>query len=142
MAVKQLSVFLENKQGKLSDVVKTISEAGINIRALSIGDSKDFGILRLIVSDSDKAKDILSEDTIVSLTDVIAVKMSDEGGSLYNILKVLEANAIDVDYAYAFTAKGDSGAYVVFRVDDVAAAEKVLEENSIASASEEDIKAL
>lgn len=142
MAVKQLSVFLENKQGKLSDVVKSISEAGINIRALSIGDSKDFGILRLIVSDSQKAKDILSEDTIVSLTDVIAVKMSDEEGSLYNILKVLEAAPIDVDYAYAFTAKGNDGAYVVFRVDDVAAAEKVLSSNGIVSASEDDIKAL
>lgn len=142
MAVKQLSVFLENKQGKLSDVVKSISEAGINIRALSIGDSKDFGILRLIVSDSQKAKDILSEDTIVSLTDVIAVKMSDEEGSLYNILKVLEAASIDVDYAYAFTAKGNDGAYVVFRVDDVAAAEKVLSSNGIVSASEDDIKAL
>ena len=76
MAIRQLSIFIENKKGKLSDAVKTISEAGINMRAMSIGDSDDFGILRLIVSDTAKAYSLLSEDNIVKVTDVIAVKMN------------------------------------------------------------------
>lgn len=138
MAIKQVSVFIENKQGKLSDVVKTISEADINIRAMSIGDSQDFGILRLIVSDTEKAQKILSEDRIVKITDVIAVKMDDTHGALYKILKVLEEAQINLEYTYAFTAKGE-GAYVVFRVDNVAEAEKIFVEHGIKVMEEQDI---
>ena len=123
MAIRQLSVFIENKKGKLSDAVKTISEAGINMRAMSIGDSDDFGILRLIVSDTAKAYSLLSEDMIVKVTDVIAVKMNDKQGALYTVLRVLEKADINVEYTYAFTAR-ELGAYVVFRVNDVEAAEK------------------
>ena len=83
MAIKQLSVFLENRQGQLSEAVKTISDAGVNIRALCIGESKDFGILRLIVSDTNKAKAALGADTICKTTDVIAVKMDDNAGALH-----------------------------------------------------------
>lgn len=137
MAVKQLSVFIENKQGKLSDAVKIISDAGINMRAMSIGDSNDFGILRLIVSDTDKAKELLSEDTIVTTTEVIAVKMDDQQGALYTVLKVLEEAKINIEYSYAFAST--TGAYVVFRVDDVAAGEKVLSDNGIVLATEADI---
>ncbi len=137
MAIKQLSVCIENKEGKLSDAVKIISEAGINMRAMSIGDSDDFGILRLIVSDTEKACELLSESTIVKLTDVIAVKMNDKEGALYNVLKVLEEAKINVEYTYAFTAK-NLNAYVVFRVGDVKAAEKVLVDNGIAIMTEEE----
>lgn len=140
MAVKQLSVFIENKQGKLSDAVKIIADAGIDMRAMSIGDSNDFGILRLIVSDTEKAKELLSEDTIVNTTDVIAVKMDDHQGALYTVLKVLEEAKINIEYSYAFAST--SGAYVVFRVDDVTAGEKVLLDNGIKVAEEEDIKAI
>ena len=136
MAIKQLSVFIENKQGKLSDAVKIISGAGINMRAMSIADTNDFGILRLIVSDIDKAKALLSENTVVNVTDVIAVKMDDKEGSLYKILAVLEEAEINVDYAYAFTAKGDLGAYVVFRVSDVDEAEKALADKGFVSITE------
>jgi len=142
MAVKQLSVFLENKKGKLSDAVKILSDASINIRAMSIADTQDFGILRMIVSDADLAKELLMSDTIVSETEVIAVKMDDKEGALYKVLAVLEAASINVDYAYAFTAKGNQGAYVVFRVDDVKAAEDVLTSNSFVSISEDDMKLL
>lgn len=142
MAIKQLSVFIENKKGKLSDEVKIISEAGINIRAMSIGDSNDFGILRLIVSDTDKAKAFLSDDTIVNVTDVIAIKMDDKEGALYKILKVLEDAEINVEYTYAFTAKEDIGAYVVFRVNDVEVAEKILNEKGFATLSDEEMKKL
>lgn len=138
MAIKQLSVFIENKQGKLSDAVKTISEAGINMRAMSIADTNDFGILRLIVSDIEKAKTLLSENTVVNVTDVIAVKMNDKEGALYNILKVLEEANINIEYTYAFTSH-EAGAYVVFRVGDVDAAEKALIDKGIELASEKDI---
>lgn len=126
MAIKQLSVFIENKQGKLSDAIKVVSDANINIKALSIGDAKDFGILRMIVSDSAKAKELLSEDTIVNVTDVLAVKMDDKEGSLYKILKIMEEDQINVEYTYAFTSHVAGNAYVVFRLNDVAAAERLL----------------
>ncbi len=137
MAIKQLSVFLENKQGQLSEAVKTIAEAGIDIRALSIGESRDFGILRLIVSDTNKAKAVLG-DTICKTTDVIAVKMDDNAGALCEVLKVFDEAKINVEYSYAFTSK-DLGAYVVFRVDDVATAEKVLLEKGVKLIVKDDI---
>lgn len=141
MAIRQLSIFIENKKGKLSDAVKTISEAGINMRAMSIGDSDDFGILRLIVSDTAKAYSLLSEDNIVKVTDVIAVKMNDKEGALYTVLRVLEKADINVEYTYAFTAR-ELGAYVVFRVNDVEAAEKALSEKGLVLMTEEEIKAI
>ena len=141
MAIRQLSVFIENKKGKLSDAVKTISEAGINMRAMSIGDSDDFGILRLIVSYTAKAYSLLSEDTIVKVTDVIAVKMNDKEGALYTVLRVLEKADINVEYTYAFTAR-ELGAYVVFRVNDVEAAEKALSDKGIVLMTEDEIKSI
>ncbi len=138
MAIKQLSVFLENRQGELSNVVKAISEAGINIRALSIGETGDFGILRLIVSDTNKAKEILGENTLVTTNDVIAVKMEDNAGALYRVLRVFDAAEINVEYSYAFTSR-ELGAYVVFRVDDVPGAERCLLENGASLICKDDI---
>lgn len=142
MAIKQVSVFVENKAGKLADIVKTIGEANINIRALSIADTQEFGILRLIVSDTDKAKEVLSEDSIVSLTDVVAAKMDDKVGALESILLCLADAGIGIEYMYAFTATGNLGAYVVLRVNDNAAAEKALTDKGIAVLSEEEMKFL
>lgn len=139
MAIKQLSVFIENKKGQMADAIKKISDAQINIRAMSVADSRDFGILRLIVSDTDKAKVLLSNETLVKETDVIAVKMDDIEGALYKVLNVLEDASINVEYSYAFTAGNNSGAYVVFRVDDVTTAEKLLADRGFAFAAESDI---
>lgn len=138
MAIKQLSIFIENKEGKLSDTIKIISDADINIRALSIGDSQDFGILRLIVSDTEKAIGLLKEDYIVKETEVIAVKMDDKEGALYKILKVFEDAKINVEYTYAFTAP-KLGAYVVFRVNDVKSAEELLTKDGFTFVSEGDL---
>lgn len=138
MAIKQLSVFLENKQGQLSEAVKLIADAGIDIRALSIGEANDFGILRLIVSDTNKAKNVLGETTICKTNDVIAVKMEDNAGALCKVLSVFDEAKINVDYSYAFTSK-DMGAYVVFRVDDVALGEKVLLEKGVTLICKDDI---
>ena len=111
------------------------------MRAMSIGDSDDFGILRLIVSDTAKAYSLLSEDMIVKVTDVIAVKMNDKQGALYTVLRVLEKADINVEYTYAFTAR-ELGAYVVFRVNDVEAAEKALSDKGIVLMTEDEIKSI
>jgi len=141
MAIKQISVFVENKQGVLSEAVAALAEAGVNLRALSIADTQEFGILRIIVSDTDKAVDVLRESTIVKVTDVIAVKMDDEQGALHNVLKVLEDAKINIDYSYAFTGS-KSGAYVVIRVDSVDDAQKALEANGVTVLNEEDVASI
>lgn len=142
MAITQLSVFLENKPGKLAETVKRISEAGVNIRAMSLADTKDFGILRLIVSDVAKTKALLTEQAIVTETDVVAVSMDDQAGALYRILKVLDGAQINVEYLYAFTGTQSDSAYVVLRVDNAGAAEKLLAESGVATLSDDELKAL
>ncbi|MBR4719343.1 MAG: acetolactate synthase [Lachnospiraceae bacterium] len=139
MAVNQLSVFIENKHGRLSEAIKGISESDINIRALSIGDSQDFGIVRMIVSDIDKARELLGNDFIYKVTPVIAVKMDDRGGALYQILRAIEEQEINVKYTYAFTSNKEFGAYVVLRVDDVETTEKVLSDKGFRLATDEEI---
>lgn len=139
MAITQLSAFLENTPGTLCETVAAITKAGVNIRALSVADTKDFGILRIIVSDIDKTKAAISDDTIVKETPVIAVKMNDKAGALNNILTTLEAADINVEYVYAFTGAVQGNAYVVVRVDDVENAEEVLNKNNIPTLNDEDI---
>ena len=132
MAITQLSVFLENRPGQLAAAVRCISDAGINIRALSLADTKDFGLLRLIVDDIPKAKAVLSERSIVLETPVIAARMDDVSGALDRILRLLETTQINVEYMYAFTGAAAGSAYVVLRVDDAEAAEQALAEGGVA----------
>ncbi len=139
MAITQLSVFLENKPGQLAAAVKLISEGGVNIRALSLADTRDFGILRLIVSDTQKAKALLMEKSIVTETPVIAVKMEDEAGALNRILQSLQEERINVEYLYAFTGATAYSAYVVLRVDDAAHAELVLKNTGVATLSDPEL---
>ena len=140
MAITQLSVFLENRPGQLAAAVRTISEAGVNIRALSLADTKDFGLLRLIVDDNAKAKAVLSERSIVLETPVIAARMDDEAGALSRILQLLEAKQINVEYMYAFTGADAGSAYVVLRVDDAEAAETALSAGGISLLTDADMK--
>lgn len=142
MAITQLSVFLENSPGRLAEAVRIISGAGVNIRAMSLADTKDFGILRLIVSDADKAKETLSANYIVMETKVIAVKMDDQTGALNNILQTLEKAQINVEYMYAFTGSQALSAYVVLRVDDLENAEAVLAENGMPTLTDDRLKAI
>ena len=139
MAITQLSAFLENVPGTLCKAVAAITDAGVNIRALSVADTKDFGILRVIVSDTEKTKEALDKATLVRETPVIAVKMNDQAGALNNILKILGAADINVEYVYAFTGAIQGNAYVVLRVDDVAHAEETLNSNNIQTLNDEDI---
>ena len=142
MAIQQISVFVENKQGKLVETVKTLAENDINIRAMSIADTKDFGILRMITSDNAKTKEVLSSDSVVNTTDVIAVKMADRPGSLYKVIDILSKAGINIEYMYAFTASDSLGAYVVFRVDDVPQAQKLIDDNGLKSLNDEDVQSM
>lgn len=140
MAITQLSAFLENTPGTICRTVAAITDAGVNIRALSVADTMDFGILRLIVSDIEKTKSAVSGDTVIKETPVIAVKMTDKAGALGGILNIFSSADINIEYVYAFTGAVAGNAYVVFRVDDVGHAEEILAENSINSLCDEDIK--
>ncbi len=142
MAITQLSVFLENKPGQLARAVKIISNGGVNIRALSLADTRDFGILRLIVSDVAEARELLQGLSIVTETPVIAVRMDDQAGALNDVLQALNRANINVEYVYAFTGNDTLSAYVVFRVDDVAHAENVLREAGVSTLDDEGIKKL
>ncbi|MCM1024209.1 MAG: ACT domain-containing protein [Prevotella sp.] len=139
MFIKQLSVFVENKPGKLSEVTKLLSGSGIDIRALSVADTGDFGILRLIVNDPEKACGALKNaDCIVSMTDVIAVGTEDKPGGLTGIMDCLYASDISVEYMYAFISKKAGEAYVIIRADSNGKALEALKENgfSVLTASE------
>ena len=139
MTIKQISVYIENKKGRLAEATRFIADHQINLKALSIADSQDFGILRLICEDPQETNDILrGEGYLTRLNNVLAVEMEDRPGSLADILEVLAAHDIDVEYTYAFlSTKG--GAYMVFRVTDNAGAVKALEEAGIQTVGLEDM---
>ena len=127
MKLKQISVFLENRKGRLWKALSTLRDADINIRALSIADTSEFGILRMIVPDPDKAKKALEENTfVVKTNEVIGVEMPDEPGGLDGILEILTNADINVEYLYAFVEKKSDQAIVVLRTDDTDAGIKAL----------------
>lgn len=127
MAVKQLSVFIENRRGMLVEVTETLAAAHIDIRALALAETADYGILRLIVSDTDKALEaIRATGRTVSVNNMLGVKISDRPGGLAGALRVLTENGIDVDYMYAFIAETGNRANVVLRVADTKLAEERL----------------
>ena len=143
MAIKQLSIFVENKKGSLVEIYETLSHAEVDIRAMSIADTQDFGILRLIVSDTDKAAEALKQaHCIVSATDVIGVAISDQAGSLAKVVRLLTDNDVNIEYMYAFITVSKQFAYVVFRVADNDAATALLEANGVKMVTEEDIQNL
>ena len=119
MSIRQISVFVENKKGSLIEITETLARENIDLRAMSIADTQDFGILRLIVSDTDKAVDILrKEKCIVSVNDVIGVRMQNKPGALATVVKVLDDNNINMEYMYAFNGSTPHHSYLVLRVDD------------------------
>lgn len=142
--VNQLSVFLENKSGRLARVTKVLGENDINIRALSIADTTDFGILRIIVSQPKEAYNILkAEGFVVTETDVIAVCIPDKPGGLGQVLAVLEQEKINIEYLYAFVGNTNTkNALVIFRVEDCDKAVKVLKAQGIQVVSEEKVYTL
>lgn len=119
MFVEQISVFLENKSGRLSEVTRTLGSNGIDISALSIADTTDFGILRLIVNKPQKAEETLrAEGFTVSVTSVIAIGVKDKPGGLAMALEILEKAQIGIEYMYAFVGKSEDEALVILKVED------------------------
>ena len=130
--VQQLSVFLQNKSGKIAAVVRALSEGGVDIRALSIADTTDFGILRMLVSDITAAKNVLSEQNcILSVNDVVVVAVPDAPGGLSRVLSLMAQEKIDIEYMYSLIERGVDVAYMVFRVSDEARLLAVLSRNAI-----------
>ena len=143
MAIKQLTVFIQNKKGTVVSVTDILSKNNINLRALSIAETQDFGILRLIVNDEKAAEAVLAENGyLIKVIDVVGVKIGDEPGKLTAALDVLDKADINVEYLYAFMARTEKHAYVVLRVEDNAVAEKALTDAGFKMISEADINKL
>jgi len=132
MNVEQISIFLENKAGRLSEVTRIFEQGRINIRALSLADTSDFGILRLIVNDNEKAKRLLKENGFtVRSTEVVAVEVQDKPGGLHQILTGLSQAGLNVEYMYAFVRQSGQNAVLIFRFDNTAAAAEVLRREGV-----------
>ncbi len=132
MKVDQLSIFLENRSGRLAEVTRILQDNKVNIRALSLADTSDFGILRLIVSDFDKAKAALKDQGFtVGKTNVVAVEVKDDPGGLHAILEMLGERSINVEYMYAFVQQSGANAIIIFRFDRTDQAIELLQEKGI-----------
>lgn len=132
MQVEQISVFLENKSGRLSEVTSILAEAGVNIRALALADTSDFGVLRLIVDNKEKAVNALKDNGFtLGKTEVVAVEVEDRPGGLNRILEILKSNDINVEYMYAYVRHTGKNAVMIFRFDNIAAAIKTLNANGV-----------
>ncbi len=140
MKVRQVSVFLENKSGRLYEVCKSLADVGVNIRALSIAETADYGVLRLIVSDPAKAIRAMAEkDFAVSETEVIAVEVPDEPGGLAGVLAPLYDANVNIEYLYCFVEKSGESAIVVFRVEQLDEAIRALQGGGFTVMREEDV---
>ena len=139
--VQQLSVFLENRAGELSEITNILYENDIDIRALFIAETTDYGVLRLIVTDTEKAKKALSEKEIItSQVAVTAVSVPDQPGGLGKLLKLLAEKNIDISYMYSVFGQADGQAHMIFRVHDTDKLEETLRENGIKTETIEDLK--
>jgi hypothetical protein len=138
--VRQVSVFLENKSGRLYEACKCLADAEVNIRALSIAETADYGVLRLIVNDPDKAMQVMSENEFtVSETEVIAVEVPDDPGGLASVLAPLYDANVNIEYLYCFVEKSGESAIVVFRVEQLDQAIKALQVSGYTVMREDDV---
>lgn len=143
MAIKQLTVFVQNKKGAIVSITDILAKNNVNLRALSIAETEDFGILRLIVNDEKTAEKVLSEQGyLIKTVDVVGVKIGDAPGKLTSALDVLDKADINVEYLYAFMARTEKHAYVVLRVEDNITAETALENAGFHLITEADINKL
>ena len=143
MLIRQLTVFVENRQGAMAEITRELAAHDVDLRALSMADTQEFGVLRLIVKDVDHALAVLREGGhIVNITPVIAVKISDAPGRLAQALSVLDEAGINIEYLYAFLTRTEKHAYVVLRVEDNAAAEAALTAAGFKMISDADVNKL
>jgi len=140
MSIKQLAVFVENHPGTLAEITDLLAQANVDTRALSISETPDFGILRMITPDIDAAKKALSENSCVcSLNDVVGVEIPDSPGGISGVIRLLSDNEINIEYLYAFVGTDDGNACVVIRVADNAKAEELLTKNGYRILTDEDV---
>lgn len=138
MTVKQISIFVENKPGKLAELTEYLNQSQIDMRALSIAEAQDFGIVRIIVDDAYKTSCVLKEaGYVASITPVVAVEMPDEPGSLFRILTILGEGGVNLEYMYAFLTRKEATAYMVLRVEDNEKAIEILRKNEIHTISQD-----
>lgn len=138
--LEQISVFAENKKGRLAAIMKLINDSGIDVRALTIADTTDFGIVRMIVSNSESALKIFREnDCIASVAKVIGFTIKDEVGSMYDVVRLFDDKGINIEYCYSLMGKKENMADIVIKTNDNEAAEKLLSESGIDLISTADI---
>jgi hypothetical protein len=143
MNTKQVSVFLENKPGRLADVAHILKEKGINLRVAVLSETSDFGILRLIVSNPDEAYLVLKENNFtVRTSDIVAVEVSDKPGILFNVTKLLEENQLSIEYMYSFVEQSSNQAVLFFGVEDVEKTLSVLKSSGYKTLTKEEMQKL
>ncbi|HII07885.1 MAG TPA: ACT domain-containing protein [Methanotrichaceae archaeon] len=141
VAIKQISLFVENKPGRMAKVSKTLSDAGVNIRALTVAEAGDFGVIRMVVDDPGNGYKVLHDNGFtVSETEVLAVEMKDIPGGLYEIVNTLGESDVNVDYAYAFVTTKAERAMLIIRVDNLEKARQVLTSAGIKLATKDEIQ--
>ncbi|WP_298523115.1 acetolactate synthase [uncultured Methanobrevibacter sp.] len=132
MKIKQLSIFLQNRMGSLSKPLEVLSNANVNIRAMCMADTSEFGILRLVVDNPEKGKEVLEENNfLVKITDIIGVEMNDTPGGLTTVLKIIKDNEIDLEYLYAFSHEKEGKAILLLHAEDIDKLASVMQENDI-----------
>lgn len=132
MKIKQLSIFLQNRMGSLSKPLEVLSNANVNIRAMCMADTSEFGILRLVVDNPEKGKDALEESGfLVKITEIIGVEMNDTPGGLTSVLNIIKDNEIDLEYLYAFTHEKEGKAILLLHSDDIDRLISVLKDSDI-----------
>ena len=140
MIIRQLSAFIENKQGRLAEAMKTLSDNGVDVSALSLADTSDYGVLRLIVSDPEKGRQVLSDSgVIVKITEVVAAVMDDVPGGAARVIELLAEGGVDVEYMYACIGRVNGKALMVMRVDDIEKTERIFAENGLSDIRPEDV---
>lgn len=140
MKIKQLSIFLQNRMGSLSKPLEVLSNADVNIRAMCMADTSEFGILRLVVDNPEKGKEALEENNfLVKITEIIGVEMNDTPGGLTSVLKIIKDNQIDLEYLYAFTHEKAGKAILLLHADDIDKLITALEKNDIVIVSADEV---
>ena len=143
MKVEQIAIFLENKSGRLAEITGTLAQEGINIRAMSLADTADFGILRLIVNDTESARQILKDNGFtVGTTEVVVAEVADKPGGLANVLQIIKEGGLNIEYMYAFTQKSGETGLIIFRFDELDTAIDTLVKAGVRLLSGEEVYAI
>ncbi len=132
MTIKQVSVFLENVAGRLAEVTRVLSEGGINLRALTIADTADFGILRIVADNPEKTVELCEKNGFTArITEVLAVEIEDKPGALLSVMQLFHENDINIEYLYASLEKNRDNAVIIFKIEDIDRGSKILEQNNL-----------